>query len=182
MNQSRSYWIVGAIAAVGVVLSLVLGGVAGGVAGYYFGRRVARSTTSQELQQVPRLNREPYRIPNQQGTPTPSAPGTRRQAPQAQVAAEITSVVAGGPAEKAGLQVGDLITGINDQQVTLMNDLSQLIRQYKPGDTVTVQLLRNGNQQSAQVTLGSREGLTNVPYLGVEYRTNLQIGEPQSPE
>lgn len=174
-NKSRLYWIVGLIAAGGVVLSLIVGAIAGGAAGYFVGRRAANPSLRANW-----IIPWPFGGQTEPVQPTP-VPQPRRQQPPAQVppaealvTAELTTVVEDGPAATAGLQVGDLITAVDRQRVTLMNDLSQLIRQHKPGDTVTIQYLRGGKEQSVQVRLGAREGQPNVPYLGVEYRMNLQ--------
>jgi len=63
------------------------------------------------------------------------------------------AVLAGSSAQTAGLQVGDIITAVNNQQVDLDNPLSNLLSQYKKGDTVNLTVLRNGNQVTIPVTL-----------------------------
>ena len=69
----------------------------------------------------------------------------------------------GGPAAKAGLQGatnqdgtgGDIIVAIDNQPVKRFEDLSSyLINKTKAGQSVTLTLLRNGKQQTVQVTLG----------------------------
>jgi membrane-associated protease RseP (regulator of RpoE activity) len=70
----------------------------------------------------------------------------------------ITNVNSGGPADKAGLKVGDLITSVNGTAVKNADDLQNAIKNSKPGDSVTVQYQRGGASQSASVTLGSFTG------------------------
>lgn len=61
--------------------------------------------------------------------------------------------VDGGPAADAGIQRGDIITKIDDAVVGERNGLAALLAQYAPGDTITVGLIRDGNEQSVEVTL-----------------------------
>src|SRR5215213_1139822 len=65
----------------------------------------------------------------------------------------ITSVQSGGPAERAGLQRGDVITAINKQPVIDNNSLRNLVASLGPGSTVEVTARRNGRDQSFQVPL-----------------------------
>jgi S1-C subfamily serine protease len=66
----------------------------------------------------------------------------------------ITEVVAGSPADHAGLQVGDLITGVDGTDVTSFTELAAVIRGHAPGDAVTLSVTRNGNSIEIDVTLG----------------------------
>ena len=65
----------------------------------------------------------------------------------------VTSVQVGGPAEKAGLKRGDVITAINKQPVTDNNSLRNLVASMAPGTNVDVTVLRNGRDQNLQVAL-----------------------------
>jgi Do/DeqQ family serine protease len=66
----------------------------------------------------------------------------------------INSVEAGGPAERAGLRRGDVITGLNGQPVPDSNTLRNRVAGTQPGGEVTVTYLRDGKEQTARVTLG----------------------------
>jgi S1-C subfamily serine protease len=83
----------------------------------------------------------------------------------------IARVVPGGPADQAGLKGadhtihfqaspvrvgGDVILAVNGKKVVGPSDLSIFISQYKPGDHVTLQILRDGQHQNVDVTLGTR--------------------------
>ena len=84
----------------------------------------------------------------------------------------ITEVNAGGPAAKAGIRGGDLITNINGRQIELGGDiilaidnktvskisdlLMYLERDNQVGDTVQLTVLRDGQLQEINVTVGSR--------------------------
>lgn len=65
----------------------------------------------------------------------------------------ITSVAPGGPAEKAGLQRGDVITAINNQPVTDNNTLRNLVAGMGPGAETMVTVRRNGSDRNFQVAL-----------------------------
>ncbi len=64
------------------------------------------------------------------------------------------AVVAGSPAEKAGLKEGDVITRVDGTDVTQRNGLASILSQYVPGDTVSLQVLRGGSILTIKVTLG----------------------------
>jgi putative serine protease PepD len=69
--------------------------------------------------------------------------------------AAIGQVTAGGPAAKAGLQQGDLITRIGNRAVTDADSLIVAVRANAPGSTVTVTYERSGQSHTAAVTLGA---------------------------
>jgi putative serine protease PepD len=68
----------------------------------------------------------------------------------------VAGVVAGGPAAKAGLKQGDVITEIDGQTATTNVQLQELTLTKAPGDTVTIGYVRNGAPGKATVTLGTQ--------------------------
>ena len=66
----------------------------------------------------------------------------------------ITEVSTGGPADKVGLQVGDIITGIENTSLDETHAYINTLFKYNSGDTVTLTVNRNGKQINVQVTLG----------------------------
>ena len=66
-------------------------------------------------------------------------------------------VAEGGPADKAGLRTGDVITMVDTTTITSANDLRSTIggKEYKAGDTASITYIRDGKVQTATVTLGS---------------------------
>ena len=62
-------------------------------------------------------------------------------------------VVAGSPAEKAGIKEGDIITKVGNDAVNATNSLQSLVGKHKVGDKVTVTVLRDGKTQTFNVTL-----------------------------
>jgi serine protease Do len=71
----------------------------------------------------------------------------------------VSSVVAGSPADQAGLKVGDTITGIDGKKVTKGTELVSDIASRKPGSKATLGFLRNGKSQEASVTIADRAKL-----------------------
>jgi putative serine protease PepD len=72
-----------------------------------------------------------------------------------QPGASVRSLTAGGPASKAGIKTGDVITKLGDQRIDSANALVASVRSHAPGDTVAVTYLRNSRSTTVQVTLGS---------------------------
>ncbi|GAA2427991.1 S1C family serine protease [Streptomyces glaucus] len=64
----------------------------------------------------------------------------------------------GGPADKAGLQPGDVITKLDDTVIDSGPTLIGEIWTHQPGDKVTITYERDGKEHTAELTLGSRVG------------------------
>ncbi|HXE43940.1 MAG TPA: trypsin-like peptidase domain-containing protein [Conexibacter sp.] len=75
--------------------------------------------------------------------------------------AQVTSVVGGGPAEKAGVHGGDVIKRIDGATVEDPEDVASAIASDKPGQTVTIVVERDGHQQTLRATLAKRP--THIP-------------------
>jgi len=71
------------------------------------------------------------------------------------VGAEVASVESGSPAAKAGLKVGDVVTKFNDLTISDPNQLTAAVREQPAGASVKVSILRGGQQQQVDVTLGA---------------------------
>ncbi|MBB5934261.1 S1C family serine protease [Streptomyces zagrosensis] len=67
-------------------------------------------------------------------------------------------ITEGGPADKAGLRPGDVITKLDDTVVDSGPTLISEIWTHQPGDKVTITFTRGGKESTTQVTLGQREG------------------------
>jgi S1-C subfamily serine protease len=74
-----------------------------------------------------------------------------------QAGALIAEVVAGGPADSAGLQVGDVVVAVNATEVHSMTELAARIRGFQPGDEVVLDVLRDGDLINVTATLGARQ-------------------------
>jgi S1-C subfamily serine protease len=69
--------------------------------------------------------------------------------------ATITAVVPSSPADRAGLQTGDVIVAINGQDIGDASDLVDTVQSHKPGERITLTVSRNGANMTRTVTLGS---------------------------
>jgi serine protease Do len=65
----------------------------------------------------------------------------------------VASVEPGGPAEKAGLQAGDVILGFDGKPVKSANELPRIVAATKPGTPVTMEIWRNGARREVKATL-----------------------------
>jgi len=68
------------------------------------------------------------------------------------------AVESGGPADKAGLKPGDVITKLDDHVIDSGPTLIGEIWTHKPGDQVTITYERDGKSHTVQLTLGARQG------------------------
>jgi S1-C subfamily serine protease len=85
----------------------------------------------------------------------------------------VTDVVGGGPADEAGIQGadqgktiefqgqeidvgGDVIVAVDGHELVAQNDLPRLIFERSPGDTVTLDVIRDGDRIDVEVELGRR--------------------------
>jgi len=66
----------------------------------------------------------------------------------------VESVDAGGAAERAGIQPGDVITRVEDTPVVDGQNIMMEIRNKKPGDTISIEVYRNGRNHTLPTTLG----------------------------
>lgn len=134
---------------VALLLGLCMGALAGGVGGYLIGRQSVSVSTVAPSIETPLL---------------PQVPGL-----DALSGAYVREVIAGSPAEKAGIRVGDIITGVDDTPVDANHRLVDVMSGYKPGDRITVKLWRSGATRTLDVSLGQNADNAALPYLGVRY-------------
>jgi putative serine protease PepD len=70
--------------------------------------------------------------------------------------AHVRTVVTGSPAAKAGIAVGDVIVAVGTTSVSSMSQLSGILRQHRPGDTLAVSLLRGSDRYTVSITLADQ--------------------------
>lgn len=85
---------------------------------------------------------------------------TRQIAERFDIAARSGAIVgtveAGSPADRAGVEPGDVITTIDGREVEAVEDVFGALRRNAPGDTVGLDVLRDGRTQQLQAKLGRR--------------------------
>jgi putative serine protease PepD len=88
----------------------------------------------------------------------------------------VQAVVKDGPADKAGLEAGgtsatingqevrlggDIITEVDGKKLKSMEQLVEIIQEHKPGDELELTFVRDGNEKTANVTLGNQPAENN---------------------
>jgi S1-C subfamily serine protease len=72
---------------------------------------------------------------------------------------KLSGVTAGSPADKAGIRSGDVVVAIGGKDIADLQAMTDALRAHKPGETVTVGVLRDGVARTLNVTLGDRAAL-----------------------
>ncbi|CAA9474417.1 MAG: hypothetical protein AVDCRST_MAG02-4354 [uncultured Rubrobacteraceae bacterium] len=68
----------------------------------------------------------------------------------------VQTVAQGSGAEEAGVRENDVITALEGAEIASYGDLFSTLRDYRPGDTVELTVVRNGDERTLDVTLGER--------------------------
>ncbi|MCL6739090.1 trypsin-like peptidase domain-containing protein [Streptomyces neyagawaensis] len=68
------------------------------------------------------------------------------------------TVKEGGPADRAGIRAGDVITAVDGQRVHSGDELIVKVRAHRPGDRLELTVQRDGGEQKVTLTLGSSDG------------------------
>ena len=80
--------------------------------------------------------------------------------------ARIKLVMEDSPAEQAGLQSGDVVVGFNGQPVRGPRSLTEKIHEAEPGESVQLEVLRDGSRQTLNAELGERPGSFSFSWSG----------------
>ncbi|HEX8780780.1 MAG TPA: trypsin-like peptidase domain-containing protein [Nocardioides sp.] len=83
---------------------------------------------------------------------------TDAEGPDGATGAGVAAVSDGTAAAEAGLEKGDVIVRVDDTPVTGADSLVATIRSYRPGDTVSVTYVRDGEEQTTELELESDAG------------------------
>jgi len=67
----------------------------------------------------------------------------------------VSQVITGSAASEAGLKAGDVVIAIADESITSVSDVHDALGNYKPGETLSLSVLRDRQKESFQVVLGS---------------------------
>jgi Do/DeqQ family serine protease len=89
----------------------------------------------------------------------------------------LVEVLDGSPAGKAGLEVGDVITRINNKRIKNAIQFDNEIAMNRAGAEVDISYLRRGSQKSISLLIGTNEALDNKTVLKNERFSNTTVGE-----
>lgn len=89
----------------------------------------------------------------------------------------IANVTPGGPADRGGLRYGDVVVALNGQPVTTSSELTRRVGQAQAGDTLRLEVIRDGRRQTINVRSGTRPSQAELN----AGRTGAADTEPQAP-
>jgi S1-C subfamily serine protease len=83
--------------------------------------------------------------------------------------AMVGEVTAGGPAAQAGIAPRDLIVDVEGEAVTSLTQIVEVMRKHKPGDTLSLRIVRAKDSATAEValTLGANPGDPSAAWMGL---------------
>jgi serine protease Do len=98
-----------------------------------------------------------------------------------QMGVRIGEVAENGPAARAGLRPGDVITSIDQQRVSGMEVLRATITSLAPGQTVAIEAYRSGEKRDFRVTLGEfpSDNLAQSAVTGELFRYGMRLGRTE---
>lgn len=96
----------------------------------------------------------------------------------------VVSVTPAGPADAAGLRAGDIVLGINGQEVENNTDLTRRVGRADPGDNLRFEILRDGRRQTVTIRSGTRpsEAELNAAADGAGGQAPAPTPEPSGTE
>jgi serine protease Do len=96
---------------------------------------------------------------------------------------KVTEITDESAAKKAGIKEGDIITKIGDTKIEDPDELSEAVRKHKPGEKVTVTLLRDKKEQKVTAELGKWKGVNSFSYgPGKEFKMDMDYNELLAPK
>ena len=88
----------------------------------------------------------------------------------------VSRVEPGGPADKAGLTTGDVILGVNGDDITQLSQLPSRIAALAPGSTAKLQIWRDGGRHDVEVKIGALEEEQMASATSVESTDGGKLG------
>lgn len=77
----------------------------------------------------------------------------------------VASTTPGGPADRAGVQAGDIVTGVNGTAIESSSEVTRLVGRAREGETIRLEILRDNRRQTINVTSGKRPSEADVRAL-----------------
>lgn len=171
-EKQRLYTIVAVAAVAAIVLSCVAGALAGALTGLIVGQEQGQAAAERAIARERAFREQEEAVP----VPLPEVP---ELVPRSDVqGAVVVEVIAGTPAEEAGLRLGDVIVAVDRVPIDSSHDLGDVLAQYEPGDRVTLGVWRSGQRIRVPVVLGKHATRSGQPYLGIRYQMNTGLERP----
>lgn len=96
---------------------------------------------------------------------------------------KVTEITDESAAKKAGIKEGDIITKIGDTKIDDPDELSEAVRKHKPGEKVTVTLLRDKKEQKVTAELGKWKGAGAFSFTpGRDFKMDMDYNELLAPK
>lgn len=81
--------------------------------------------------------------------------------------ARVTTVNRGGPAERGGLELGDIVTAVNGEDIDDANELTRRVGAVAVGETIRLEVLRNGRRETVSIRAAARPSAAEIAALNV---------------
>ncbi len=95
--------------------------------------------------------------------------------PEPDMGVRLVEVVPGSPADEAGLESGDIIVAIDDQNIDFLAKLFDIMLYYYPDDTVSITFFRDGEENETSLTFQERpEDLNEEPLLPEDWEDEME--------
>jgi len=95
---------------------------------------------------------------------------------------KVTEITDESAAKKAGIKEGDIITKIGDTKIEDPDQLSEAVRKHKPGEKVSVTLLRDKKEQKVTAELGKWKGVNSFSYGPKDFKMDMDYNELLAPK
>jgi Do/DeqQ family serine protease len=87
----------------------------------------------------------------------------------------VNGISAGGSAQDAGIEEGDVITGVHDVPITSVSELQEQVSRYRPGDKINVTILRNNKEMNLPVVLKTFDNTTKLVKKNDLVKKSIQV-------
>jgi len=101
--------------------------------------------------------------------------------PDDQEGAYIAEVTPGAPAEQAGLRADDIVVAVNGESIESSTELTRRVGQARPGETLRLEIIREGRRQTVNVRAGTRPSDINAAALAQDEDPGVNPGRPTAP-
>ena len=91
----------------------------------------------------------------------------------------INNIVEKSAAEKAGLKEGDIIVAIDGKKLQTSDELSELVKSKKPGETITINYKRDKKNQSTEAKLSNSSTNNSLAFNGFNFPIKGAIGNKE---